>query len=142
MADDNIVTSKTAAKKTVGKKTEAATTSVVQAQETAAATSTPAVKSNATIAKRSSTAKKTAETGTAAAPKKTRTVDQPVDDGAVSLRGIANVSDETRHKMIADAAYYKAEKRNFAPDHEKEDWVDAVREIDDLIARAKNITGS
>lgn len=32
--------------------------------------------------------------------------------------------------MIQDAAYYRAEKRNFAPGHEQEDWAAAEREID------------
>jgi len=32
--------------------------------------------------------------------------------------------------MIQDAAYYRAEKRGFAPGHEHEDWLAAEREID------------
>lgn len=59
----------------------------------------------------------------------------------VSLRQIAEVSPAARQKMIEDAAYYKSEKRHFAPGHEADDWADAEREIDDLIARAKNMTG-
>jgi hypothetical protein len=31
--------------------------------------------------------------------------------------------------MIAEAAYYKAEKRNFNPGNELQDWLDAKREI-------------
>ncbi len=31
--------------------------------------------------------------------------------------------------MIAEAAYYKAEKRNFMPGHEWDDWLEAKREI-------------
>lgn len=31
--------------------------------------------------------------------------------------------------MIAEAAYYKAEKRNFEPGHQVEDWLDAEREV-------------
>jgi hypothetical protein len=31
--------------------------------------------------------------------------------------------------MIAEAAYYKAEKRAFKPGHELPDWLEAKREI-------------
>jgi hypothetical protein len=31
--------------------------------------------------------------------------------------------------MIAEAAYYKAEKRNFYPGHEIRDWLEAKKEI-------------
>jgi hypothetical protein len=35
--------------------------------------------------------------------------------------------------MIADAAYFRAERRNFAPGHELEDWLTAEREVDALL---------
>ncbi len=34
-----------------------------------------------------------------------------------------------RHAMIAEAAYYCAERRGFAPGHEVEDWLRAEAEI-------------
>ncbi|HKE45959.1 MAG TPA: DUF2934 domain-containing protein [Steroidobacteraceae bacterium] len=40
-----------------------------------------------------------------------------------------------RHGMIALAAYYRAEKRRFAPGFEVEDWVAAEREVDQLLRR-------
>lgn len=43
--------------------------------------------------------------------------------------------------MVRDAAYYKAERRNFAPGHEAEDWAEAEREIDELLAKARQIYG-
>ncbi|QVL49677.1 MAG: DUF2934 domain-containing protein [Thiocapsa sp.] len=43
--------------------------------------------------------------------------------------------------MIHEAAYYRAEKRRFAPGHEVEDWAEAEREIDELLANAKRISG-
>lgn len=58
-----------------------------------------------------------------------------------SLQTLANTSDEERLHMIQEAAYYRAEKRSFAPGHEVEDWAEAEREIDDLIANAKRISG-
>lgn len=36
----------------------------------------------------------------------------------------------TRHAMIAEAAYYRAQKRGFAAGHELDDWLAAEREID------------
>jgi hypothetical protein len=32
--------------------------------------------------------------------------------------------------MIAEAAYYRSERRSFAPGGEFDDWVEAEREID------------
>jgi hypothetical protein len=44
------------------------------------------------------------------------------------------VGDETRRRaMIAEAAYYLAEHRSFAPGHELDDWCRAEREIDSLL---------
>ncbi len=57
------------------------------------------------------------------------------------LQTLANTSDEERLHMIQEAAYYRAEKRDFAPGHEVEDWAEAEREIDELIANAKRISG-
>lgn len=36
-----------------------------------------------------------------------------------------------RDDMIAKAAYYKAEKRGFAPGYEKQDWLEAEAEINE-----------
>ena len=36
---------------------------------------------------------------------------------------------ETIHTMIAERAYLKAKKRNFAPGFELEDWLEAEKEI-------------
>jgi hypothetical protein len=35
-----------------------------------------------------------------------------------------------RHQKIAEAAYFKAEQRGFAPGHALDDWLAAEREID------------
>lgn len=49
-------------------------------------------------------------------------------------------SNERRH-MIEMAAYLRAEKRNFAPGHEVEDWVLAEAEVDLQLARVKELAG-
>ena len=52
----------------------------------------------------------------------------------VPSRGFA-ASAEERRKMIAAAAYYRAETRGFEPGHEHEDWLLAEREIDTILGR-------
>ena len=37
--------------------------------------------------------------------------------------------------MIADAAYYRAQSRHFAPGYEQEDWYAAEQEIEALLAK-------
>ena len=49
--------------------------------------------------------------------------------------GIAGISAETKAAWIAEAAYFRAERRNFAPGFEMEDWYEAEREIEELLRR-------
>jgi len=48
----------------------------------------------------------------------------------------ATVSAEQRATMIQEAAYYKAEKRNFAPGFESRDWDEAEREVDERLGNS------
>lgn len=41
-----------------------------------------------------------------------------------------------REKMVADAAYYRAEQRGFAPGHEVEDWLASEAEVDAELYRS------
>jgi hypothetical protein len=50
----------------------------------------------------------------------------PVQGKAPFYRMI--VSDEQRYRMIAEAAYFRAESRNFQSDHVR-DWIEAERDI-------------
>ncbi len=43
------------------------------------------------------------------------------------------VSDDVRRAMIAEAAYFHAERRNFVPGAEVEDWLAAEAEVDALL---------
>ncbi|HYE33890.1 DUF2934 domain-containing protein [Methylocaldum sp.] len=45
---------------------------------------------------------------------------------------------ETVDRMVAEAAYYLAEKRNFAPGFEEEDWLAAKAQILAQLEEAKN----
>jgi hypothetical protein len=47
---------------------------------------------------------------------------------------VKRVSEEVRRAMIARAAYFRAERRNFAPGQELEDWVAAEAEVDRELA--------
>ena len=41
----------------------------------------------------------------------------------------ANPSAQKLQEMIAEAAYYKAEQRNFSPGFEELDWFEAEKEV-------------
>jgi hypothetical protein len=41
----------------------------------------------------------------------------------------AEISNEETRRQIAEAAYYKAKQRGFAPGHELEDWIEAESEV-------------
>ncbi|HTV76832.1 MAG TPA: DUF2934 domain-containing protein [Steroidobacteraceae bacterium] len=40
------------------------------------------------------------------------------------------ISAEDRQKLIATAAYFRAQRRGFSAGHEAEDWLEAEREVD------------
>ena len=45
------------------------------------------------------------------------------------------VDPEARKLMIAEAAYYCAEKRGFASGHDLEDWLEAESQIDRMLSK-------
>jgi len=46
---------------------------------------------------------------------------------------VAEVTTEERHHLICEAAYYRAERRSFAPGNELEDWLNAEAEIESML---------
>lgn len=46
-------------------------------------------------------------------------------------------SPEQRHRMIEQAAYYRAQRRNFSPGGALGDWLEAEAEIDRMLAAAE-----
>jgi hypothetical protein len=46
------------------------------------------------------------------------------------------VEPERRYAMVCEAAYFLAERRNFCPGQELEDWLQAEREIDRALTAA------
>lgn len=48
---------------------------------------------------------------------------------------------EVRHRLICEAAYFRAERREFACDAELEDWLAAEKEIDARLAENSDSAG-
>ena len=47
--------------------------------------------------------------------------------------GKKRIVPQERERMIATAAYFRAQRRGFAPGHEEEDWLQAEAEVDGLL---------
>lgn len=58
-------------------------------------------------------------------------------DAAKAITSIASfVGPEKRAALIAESAYFRAEKRGFEPGHESEDWLAAEAEVDAKLLHA------
>jgi hypothetical protein len=67
-----------------------------------------------------------------APPRKTpsKTPGKPAQPAAPqAFQARADISADELRKLIAEAAYYRAKKRGFAPGHEEEDWIQAEAEV-------------
>jgi len=62
--------------------------------------------------------------------------DVQITDTKLEQRDIPSFS-ESREARIAEAAYWRAERRGFAPGHELEDWLNAEKEIDEQSDRTE-----
>ena len=61
---------------------------------------------------------------------------QPVrSKSAAKISDFANIDPYERYKWIAQAAYFRAEKRGFAPGGEMQDWLEAEAEIQQLLGQ-------
>ena len=47
--------------------------------------------------------------------------------------GCSMIDPRRRQELIAQAAYFRAKHRGFAPGHDKEDWCAAEREVDEAL---------
>jgi len=56
--------------------------------------------------------------------------------GAAAIPVRTEVTNEERHRLIAEAAYFRAERRNFLPGAELEDWLRAESEIETKLVKA------
>ncbi len=80
-------------------------------------------------------AKKKVTTKTAVKPKQTtakKVAKKSITTSKPQTSSIS-ISSEERWKMIAIAAYHRAEKRGFAPGSELQDWAEAEKEVDELL---------
>jgi hypothetical protein len=64
---------------------------------------------------------------------------KPVKPAAQSFasHARADISPDELRKLIAEAAYYRAKKRGFAPGYEVEDWVQAEAEVKQRIGTSR-----
>jgi Protein of unknown function (DUF2934) len=65
----------------------------------------------------------------------TKTTKKPVSTAAAKAAPKKAATKASREHMIAEAAYYRAEKRGFAGGNEMGDWLDAEVEIDQTMTR-------
>ena len=84
----------------------------------------------AKTATKAAAATKTAASAPAAKPRTGKGSATPQQSAGAAL----NV--EERERLIAQAAYFRAEKRGFAPGCELQDWVEAEAEVLRLIGKA------
>ncbi len=48
-------------------------------------------------------------------------------------------NEEEQQLMISEAAYYLAENRGFIPDHDLENWLEAEKQVKEMLHAARNI---
>jgi hypothetical protein len=51
-----------------------------------------------------------------------------------TLRAVPSFGDCPREQMIAEAAYFRAEQRGFAPGNEMSDWLEAESDIERVLS--------
>ncbi len=110
-----------ATQQTTGRKTTAK-------KATAKKTATKKTAAKKTVAKKTVTKKKVAKKKVAAAPAQTG-----VEAVAIASTTSAAIDPDTRAQMVAEAAYYRAQKRGFEGGQEQEDWYEGEREIEELL---------
>ncbi|MBI4938328.1 MAG: DUF2934 domain-containing protein [Nitrosomonadales bacterium] len=121
-----------AARKPAAKKADAAAVDARKPAAKKAVAAKPAVKKAAA---------KTAPAVTPAKKTAAKKTGKPLSAGNVAAKSESgsrnvqkrNVSPEERYQMIAAAAYWRAERRNFAAGGALDDWIAAEAEIDALL---------
>jgi hypothetical protein len=67
---------------------------------------------------------------------------RPTRSRAVDAAPAPAIDPEQRRALIAQAAYLRAERRNFAPGFEQDDWLSAESEVDTLLTLGVPPTGN
>lgn len=102
------------------------TTAIIAAKKQVATKTAVSTKEKPAKKVTKKTTAKPKETTEKKVAKKSTTTSKP------QTSSISITSDE-RWKMIAIAAYHKAEQRGFAPGSELQDWAEAEKEVDELL---------
>jgi Protein of unknown function (DUF2934) len=71
-------------------------------------------------------------TKTAAAPKSSS---KPRSRSTDAVAPVKVIDPEHRRALIAQAAYFRAEQRHFAPGFEEQDWLSAEVEVDTMLTQ-------
>ncbi|WP_211364078.1 DUF2934 domain-containing protein [Propionivibrio limicola] len=97
---------------------------------TKATTKKPATKATTAAAEKPEPIKKAAVAKTAPAAKKAKTTTtKTATKAAKSTANGPAITDEQRYRMIAEAAYFRAESHNFLSDPVR-DWIEAEKDIE------------
>ena len=62
---------------------------------------------------------------------------QPTPASAVEKPGRGALSQEERRRMIAESAYYRAQRRGFHAGDPNRDWIEAEAEIDAMLLQRR-----
>jgi len=89
----------------------------------ATSTTPPATKASKTRATKTARATGTGRAAPTTGPK------------SAEPRITASLSTDERHRMIAEAAYYRAQRRGFAGGNSHQDWLDAEAKVDARLLR-------
>jgi Protein of unknown function (DUF2934) len=97
-----------------------------------AATTTDAAKAPAKKLTTKSNGKKPSVTAVRKTVAKAKKADSPADTAPVQA-----VTAEERWKMVAEAAYLRAERRGFSGGNPTDDWLAAEAEVDKILSKGK-----
>lgn len=59
-------------------------------------------------------------------------------EASVGNHSTSPINSKERRQMITTNAYFRAERRQFAPERELQDWLEAEAEVDKLLRDAAN----
>ena len=79
--------------------------------------------------KQKSTADKPTKGAAAKSAEKRPAARKPARAAPTQPDAQVSVNSDELHRLIQEAAYFKAKARNFAPGHEVQDWIEAESEV-------------
>ena len=70
------------------------------------------------------------------------TTDSIFEEPSATSFSTKEVTNEEKYRLIAEAAYFRSEKRSFAPGYELEDWLTAETELETRLSGIGSSSGS